>query len=167
MRVMLVRAPAKHTVESEVPAAVEAENQSYPPLALLALATYLKHHTHHEVCLLDAQLDQLEYDEVRARMEAWKPDVVGVTVYTVGLVDCHRTVALAREISSVKHVVLGGPHINDFPQESVGLAGVDAVRRQEWSSRPRSGTSVTSGSRTSGTSSAKRSGSGPARTGAP
>ena len=131
MRVMLVRAPAKHTVESEVPAAVEAENQSYPPLALLALATYLKHHTHHEVLLLDAQLDQLEYDEVRARMEAWKPDVVGVTVYTVGLVDCYRTVALAREISSVKHVVLGGPHINDFPQESVGLAGVDAVVKGE------------------------------------
>ena len=131
MRVMLVRAPAKHTVESEVPAAVEAENQSYPPLALLALATFLKHETHHEVTILDAQLDRLDYDAVRQRMEEWKPDVVGITVYTVGLVDCHRTVELARQVPSVKHVVLGGPHINDFPQESVGLAGVDAVVKGE------------------------------------
>ncbi len=101
MRVMLVRAPAKHSVESEVPAAVEAENQSYPPLALLALATFLKHQTHHEVTILDAQLDRLDYDAVRERMEEWKPDVVGITVYTVGLVDCHRTVSLAREVPSV------------------------------------------------------------------
>ena len=31
MRVMLIRPPAKHTVESEVPEAVSAENLSYPP----------------------------------------------------------------------------------------------------------------------------------------
>lgn len=131
MRVMLVRAPAKHTVESEVPEAVAAENQSYPPLALLSVATYLKQETHHEVCILDAQLDNLDYEEVEARMRAWQPDVVGVTVYTVGLVDCHRTVAIARKCPTVKHVVLGGPHINDFPKESVGLAGVDAVVKGE------------------------------------
>jgi radical SAM superfamily enzyme YgiQ (UPF0313 family) len=131
MRIMLVRAPAKHTVESEVPAAVEAENQSYPPLALLALATYLQHHTSHEVSILDAQLDNLAYDDVEKRIREWKPDVVGITVYTVGLVDCHRTIQVARGVDCVKYVVLGGPHINDFPMESVGLPGVDAVVKGE------------------------------------
>ena len=131
MRVMLIRAPAKHTVESEVPEAVSAENQSYPPLALLALATYLEHHTDHEVFLLDAQLDNLDYAEVERRMREWSPEVVGITVYTVGLVDCHRTVALARQGPSVKHVVLGGPHINDFPKESLALPNVDAIVKGE------------------------------------
>lgn len=131
MRLMLVRAPAKHTVESEVPEAVAAENQSYPPLALLACATHIKANTQHEVVILDAQLDNLDYSEVERRMNEWKPDVVGITVYTVGLVDCHRTVEIARRVKSVKHVVLGGPHINDFPMESVGLAGVDAVVKGE------------------------------------
>ncbi|MCB9793992.1 MAG: cobalamin B12-binding domain-containing protein [Alphaproteobacteria bacterium] len=131
MRVMLVRAPARHTVESEVPEAVEAENNSYPPLALLALATYLKEFTHHEVCILDAQLNDYDYEELERRITEWAPEVVGVTVYTVGLVDCHRTVEVARRCPSVKHVVLGGPHINDFPKESVGLAGVDAVVKGE------------------------------------
>ncbi len=60
MRVLLIRPPARHTVESEVPEAVEAENLSYPPLALLAIASFLRDQTHHTVDLLDAQLDHLE-----------------------------------------------------------------------------------------------------------
>ena len=64
MRVMLIRPAAWHTVESEVPEAVSAENLSYPPLALMAIATFLKAHSHHEVTILDAQLDNLSYEEL-------------------------------------------------------------------------------------------------------
>ncbi|MFT5583190.1 MAG: anaerobic magnesium-protoporphyrin IX monomethyl ester cyclase [Cognaticolwellia sp.] len=131
MRLMLVRAPARHTVESEVPPAVEAENQSYPPLALLSLASYIKECTSHQVAILDAQLHNYSYEELEQKIDEWKPDVVGITVYTVGLVDCHRTIQIARKLDCVKHIVLGGPHINDFPKESVGLAGVDAVVKGE------------------------------------
>jgi len=128
---MLIRSPARHTVESEVPEAVEAENLSYPPLALLSIATFLKAYSEHEVELLDAQLYDYDYDEVERKIKEYAPDVVGISVYTVQLVDCHKTVQVARRCPSVKHVVLGGPHINDFPQESVGLAGVDAVVKGE------------------------------------
>ena len=61
MRVLLIRPPARHTVESEVPEAVEAENLSYPPLAILAIATFLRDQSHHQCEILDAQLDHLEY----------------------------------------------------------------------------------------------------------
>jgi hypothetical protein len=56
MRVLLIRPPARHTVESEVPEAVEAENLSYPPLALLSIAQFLLENSDHEVKILDAQL---------------------------------------------------------------------------------------------------------------
>ncbi len=131
MRIMLIRPPARHTVESEVPEAVAAENLSYPPLALLSLATFLHHETSHEVALLDAQLEDYDYEVVEQKIRDYAPDVVGFSVYTVQLVDAHRTVEVARRCPSVKHVVLGGPHINDFPRESVGLAGVDAVVKGE------------------------------------
>ena len=131
MRVMLVRAPAMHTVESEVPEAVEAENLSYPPLALLRIAQFLMSHTDHQVKICDAQLHGYDYEQVEQQIRDWKPDVVGITVYTVGLVDCHRTVATARKCPSVKYVVLGGPHINDFPELAVGLPGVDAAVKGE------------------------------------
>ena len=130
LRVLLIRPPAQHTVESEVPAAVEAENLSYPPLALMCIATYLRERTHHECEILDAQLEELDYDEMEERIRAYAPDVVGITAYTVQLVDVHRSVRCARK-AGAGYVVLGGPHINDFPEESVGLPGVDAVVKGE------------------------------------
>jgi len=127
---MLIRPPARHTVESEVPEAVEAENLSYPPLALLSIAQFLVAQSDHEVQLLDAQLDNLEYSEVEQRVRAFAPDVVGITAFTVQLVDVHNTIAAAKR-AGVERVVLGGPHINDFPAESVGLPHVDAVVKGE------------------------------------
>jgi anaerobic magnesium-protoporphyrin IX monomethyl ester cyclase len=131
VRLLLIRPPALHTVESEVPDAVEAENMSYPPLALMSLATWIRAKTHHEVAIVDAQSDHLDYAALERRIAEYQPDAVGITAFTVQLVDVHKTVATARKVPSVKHVVLGGPHINDFPQESVNLPGVDAVVKGE------------------------------------
>jgi radical SAM superfamily enzyme YgiQ (UPF0313 family) len=130
MRVMLIRPPAKHTVESEVPEAVAAENLSYPPLALMAIAQFLKSHSHHEVTILDAQLDDLGYDVVEAKVREFAPDVVGVTAFTVQLVDVLKTVQTAKK-AGAKYVVVGGPHVSDFPQECKNLPGVDAVVKGE------------------------------------
>jgi radical SAM superfamily enzyme YgiQ (UPF0313 family) len=130
MRVLLIRPPARHTVESEVPEAVEAENLSYPPLALLAIASFLRDQSDHVVDILDAQLDHLEYNEVQEKVAAFKPDVVGITCFTVQLVDVHQTIAACKR-AGVARVVLGGPHISDFPHESVGMDHVDAVVKGE------------------------------------
>ena len=130
MRVLLIRPPARHTVESEVPEAVEAENLSYPPLALLSIASFILSESDFECDILDAQLDHLEYDEVEQKVLEFKPDVVGITCFTVQLVDVMRTIQAARR-AGVQYVVLGGPHINDFPKESLALEGVDAVVKGE------------------------------------
>jgi len=130
MRVLLIRPSARHTVESEVPEAVEAENLSYPPLALLSIATFLRDQSHHVCDLLDAQLEDLDDEVVEQRIRDFKPDCVGITCFTVQLVDVHRTIRAARN-AGVSYVVLGGPHISDFPRESVGLPGVDAVVKGE------------------------------------
>jgi anaerobic magnesium-protoporphyrin IX monomethyl ester cyclase len=130
MRVMLIRPPARHTVESEVPEAVEAENLSYPPLSLLSIAQFLLAHSQHEVRILDAQLDDLDYDVLEAKVREYAPDVVGVTAFTVQLVDVLKTIRAAKA-AGVPRVVVGGPHVNDFPQECRGLPGVDAVVKGE------------------------------------
>ena len=130
MRVMLIRPPCKHTVESEVPEAVAAENLSYPPLALMSIAQFIKTHSAHEVTILDAQLDDLEYDVIEQKVRAFRPDVVGVTAFTVQLVDVLKTVQTAKK-GGATYVVVGGPHVSDFPQECKNLPGVDAVVKGE------------------------------------
>jgi anaerobic magnesium-protoporphyrin IX monomethyl ester cyclase len=130
VRVMLIRPPAVHSVESEVPEAVEAENLSYPPLALLSIAQFLLSKSDHEVKLLDAQLDNVDYDQMEQLVREWAPDVIGVTAFTVQLVDVHKTIQACKK-AGVKRVVVGGPHVNDFPQECRDLPGVDAVVKGE------------------------------------
>lgn len=130
MRVLLIRPPARHTVESEVPEAVEAENLSYPPLALLSLAAFLRDQSHHVCDILDAQLDHLTNEEMEEQIRAFRPDVVGITCFTVQLVDVMHSIRASRK-AGVDYVVLGGPHINDFPKESLALEGVDAVVKGE------------------------------------
>jgi len=131
MRLLLVRPPARDTIETEVPKAVEAENTSYPPLNLLVLATWLRAHGGHDVAILDAQLEDLEPAAITRRVQDWGADVVGISTFTVQLVDVVRTIQAARAAASVKHVVLGGPHCNDFPAEARALPGVSAVVRGE------------------------------------
>jgi len=128
---MLIRPPAKHTGESEVPEAVTAENLSYPPLALMSIASFLREKSQHEVSLVDAQLDNLDYPELERQIAEWKPEVVGITAFTVQLVDVLKTVQTARAVSSVRYVVVGGPHVSDFPRECVALPGVDAAVKGE------------------------------------
>ena len=91
---------------------------SYPPLALLAIARSegpdppRGRSTH-------AQLDHLEYPEVERRIAAFKPDVVGITCFTVQLVDVHNTIV--REACGRREDCPRRAHISDFPHESVGL----------------------------------------------
>ena len=104
----------------EVPEAVEAENLSYPPLALLSIAQFLLAQSDHEVKIIDAQLDDLAYDVLEAQVREWSPDVVGITAFTVQLVDVHKTIKAAKAGGALR-VVVGGPHVNDFPQECLDL----------------------------------------------
>jgi radical SAM superfamily enzyme YgiQ (UPF0313 family) len=113
-----------------VPEAVEAENLSYPPLSLLSIASFVLSESSHTCEILDAQLDNLEDAEVESKVREFKPDVVGITCFTVQLVDVMRTIQAARR-AGVQYVVLGGPHINDFPKEALALEGVDAVVKGE------------------------------------
>ena len=96
----------------------------------MSIAQFLKAHSSHEVTLLDAQLDDLAYEAMEEQIRAWKPDVVGVTAFTVQLVDVLKTVQTAKK-AGAKYVVVGGPHVSDFPQECKNLPGVDAVVKGE------------------------------------
>ncbi len=128
---MLIRPPAHHALADEVPKAVSAENQSYPPLGLLALATWLERNTPHLVRILDAQFHDLDEQSMGRQIRAFAPQVVGISCFTVQLVDIVAVLRIARACPSVRYIVLGGPHVNDFPHQSRALPGVDAVIRGE------------------------------------
>jgi len=125
MRVLLVNPPQKNLITNNIPAVVDEERGYNPPLGLLYVAAYARKNTPHEIRVLDAVVEELDYPELKRRIEAERPDVVGVTATTFTLVDAVEIIRAVKEINREIAVVLGGPHPYIYPEESINLPGVD------------------------------------------
>lgn len=127
MRVVLVNPPHRTAAISVTPAIVEEERGYNPPLGILYIAAYTQAHTSHTVSVIDAVVEELSWDELRIRIAEFQPNVVGITAMTLTLIDVMEAVATVKTACPEAKVVLGGPHAHLFPEETIGLPGVDFV----------------------------------------
>jgi anaerobic magnesium-protoporphyrin IX monomethyl ester cyclase len=125
--ILLINPPAENEIIGNNPPIIEEERGYNPPLGLLYIAAYLQKHTQHDVEVLDAQVEELGYEQLRHIIAGKKPDVVGITAMTFTLLDVMKTVRVVKEVNEGIQVVLGGPHVHIFPKETMGLPGVDYV----------------------------------------
>jgi len=125
MKVLLINPPARNTISSEIPDVVR-EAGRLPPLGLLYLLGALKREGY-EVSFLDAANEGLSAGEAAARAAAWSADVVGVSTTTYQLVDAVQTLRAVAEARPRALRLLGGAHVNAFPEQAAQLAEVDAA----------------------------------------
>ncbi|MEE9614776.1 MAG: cobalamin-dependent protein, partial [Thermodesulfobacteriota bacterium] len=125
MKVLLINPPRFNEIIGNNPAIIEEERGYNPPLGILYVAAYLEEHSAHDVTVIDSQVEELSYNELGERISSAGPDVVGITAMTMTLIDVMKTVALVKGISKDIRVVLGGPHVHIFPDETIRLDGVD------------------------------------------
>ncbi len=125
MRVLLVNPTAFFEVMGSNPAALEESREHSPPLGLLLLAGYLEAHTDHQVIVLDTQAEDLAFEAIASRVREARPDVVGITTMTQTLLDALRMVEIVRATAPAATVVLGGPHVHLYPDETIRLPGID------------------------------------------
>ncbi|MFH1611664.1 MAG: radical SAM protein [bacterium] len=136
MKVLLLNPPRANEITADNPTFIDDERGFNPPLGLLYLAAYLKEHTSHQVFGLDAQVEELQYNEYfKNKIKNVAPDVVGITVMTFTLPDVIKTVKIvksaAQELNKNIKVILGGPHAHLYPEETLNLDGVDFVIKGE------------------------------------
>ena len=131
MRILLINPPRFNELIGKNPALVENHRGYNPPLGILSLAGYLKRHSEHQVEILDAQPTELTYTELAEYLRHTSPDVVGITAMTFTLIDVIRTVRLVKEFHPHTKVVLGGPHVHIYPNETMALPGVDFLVQGE------------------------------------
>ncbi|MCL4478550.1 MAG: B12-binding domain-containing radical SAM protein [Deltaproteobacteria bacterium] len=99
-----------------------------PPLGLLYIASYLTTYTtDHEVAMLDATLENLSYDAIEERIRKYKPDIVGISTYTLTLLDTLEIAHRAKQVNPDVFVVIGGPHAFIYPAQTAMLPYIDAV----------------------------------------
>lgn len=125
MKVLLVNPPQQNMVTNNIPSVVDEERGYNPPLGILYVAAHARANTPHDIAVVDAVVEELDYPRLKARIEAERPQLVGVTATTFTLIDAVKTVSLVKEISPEITVVMGGPHPYIYPVETINLPGVD------------------------------------------
>lgn len=125
MRVLLVNPPQLNMVTNNIPSIVDEERGHNPPLGILYVAAHARENTPHEVRVIDAVVEGLDYPALKARIAAERPDVVGITATTFTLIDAVETARLVKEIDKEIAVVMGGPHPYIYPEETINLPGID------------------------------------------
>jgi anaerobic magnesium-protoporphyrin IX monomethyl ester cyclase len=127
VRIALVIPPETHSIESSVPKGLEAGKGTYPKLGLLYVAAYCERETGVRPEVIDAPAERLDYPALERRLRDAAPDLVGVTTLTFNLIDCWKTIRLAKRALPAAQVCVGGQHVTLYPRETLGLEGVDYV----------------------------------------
>jgi radical SAM superfamily enzyme YgiQ (UPF0313 family) len=127
MKVLLINPPALSEIKGNNPKLIDSERGYNPPLGLLYIAAAIKAWTPHQVDVIDAQVEDLTYDQLKERIIKSDPDVVGLTAMTFTLLDVMATLAIVKSVDKEIITLLGGPHGHIYPKETAALAGVDIV----------------------------------------
>jgi len=125
VKVLLVNPPREHSISSEVPTSVNAEVNTMPPLGLLYLEAWLASQERHEVRVLDCLAEGWDGARLEEEVRREAPDLVGLTGHTHDLVDMLEISRRVKAISPEIAVWWGGPHVSDFPSQTMHHPEVD------------------------------------------
>jgi anaerobic magnesium-protoporphyrin IX monomethyl ester cyclase len=126
MKVLLINPPRWNELVGKNPSIIEEHRGFNPPLGLLYIASTLKKRAPEvQVDVLDAQPRRWTYEQLEDYLKETEYDVVGISVMTFTLIDGYRTARLVKKLHPHAKVVLGGTHVHLFPEETIGLDGID------------------------------------------
>jgi radical SAM superfamily enzyme YgiQ (UPF0313 family) len=133
LRVLLVNPPDLDKIEIAIHKRLLGKDFVYPPLGLLYLASHLAHERpQYELRLVDCQAERGDgVAALRAALSEFRPDVVGVSVFTNLLLSALGVCRLARQLVPQAVVVAGGPHVSLYAQETMGFPEIDYAVRDE------------------------------------
>ena len=127
MKVLLIYPPAENIITSTYPSFVDEEAGFYPPLGLMYVAAYAERNTEHKIEILDTQVEKMDYPTIEREIERRKPDIVGIQAMTFMLIDVIITAKIIKRVNKEIKIVLGGPHVNIYPDETISIPEVDYI----------------------------------------
>ena len=125
MRILLISPPTENTIASVMPKELEEGLDFLPPLGLMYVAAYLEKETPHEVEILDCPVEGISHEQLREEIKKRNPEAVGITAMTFTLIDVMKAAKAVKEINPETKVILGGPHVIIFPEETIKNHEID------------------------------------------
>lgn len=133
MKILLLNPPNENTVP-EAPddtgkGYLEADDYGhFPPLGALYVLSYAEQkYPNHQYFFIDSVGEKLNYEKLYQRINEIKPDVVGITSFTISLTDVVLSAKLVRKIVPNSHICLGGHHPTAFSYEATQLPEFDTI----------------------------------------
>lgn len=126
MRIVFVNPPNTFELVGNDPVIIKDQQGVSPCLGILYIAAYLKQETQHEVSVIDAQADNLDHEQVAEQVEALRADVIGMMAMTFTLIDVKMVINEVRKRCPNIQVVIGGPHVVIYPEQTVDPKGLGA-----------------------------------------
>jgi len=105
-----------------------------PPFAILTLAGYLESKNPNiEIEVIDCQVEKLDWDGLKKRIESFRPDVVAPnTLSTCNVYTVLRTAELAKSIDPSIRIIVGGRHFTSLADETLrDHSDIDIIIRGE------------------------------------
>lgn len=127
MQVLFLVPPETVSLESSVPKALEGGKGYYPKLGLLYVAAWYERATGRRPVFIDCPPERIGQDQLLARVRALKPDMVAMSIMTFNLLDALATARVLKQDNPRVKICLGGPHVNLYPKETLGLPEIDYV----------------------------------------
>ena len=101
---------------------------AFPPLGLLYVMSYLeKNAPHHKLYFKDCVAERVGHKDLSDYVNEINPDIVGMTSFTVSMIDVVIAARSIRKILPSAHLCLGGHHPIAFPFEAASLSEFDSV----------------------------------------
>ncbi len=131
MKILMLNPPAENVLSgnNDETRFVDTGDFGYfPPLGLLYVVSHLEARTDgHEIIFKDCIAEQITHVQLRDIIKDLQPDVVGITSFTVSLIDVVMVGRAVRELAPNAHVCLGGHHPIAFPLQAAQLKEFDTI----------------------------------------
>lgn len=133
MKILIINPPDRYKCienpDAKGNAFLESDDYgAFPPLGALYVLSYLEKNTiGHDLYFRDCVGENLDHDDVEVLIKDIMPDVVGITSFTIALVDCVMVARTVRKIVSKAHICLGGHHPIAYPVEAAKLEEFDSI----------------------------------------
>ncbi len=101
--------------------------EAIAPVNLVYIAGPLVRDGRHHVEILDTVVERQTTADVCRRLDEAGFDVVGIPLYTLTLREVKELVGAIRRTCPAIHICLGGPHLDFYPEETLGWSEIDTI----------------------------------------
>ena len=119
MRILFIR---HHSFRSDESGRYPYAKHSYPPLGLCHIATLLKQNDRSDLIeILDSRALNLDLNQTRSKIKAFRPDIIGITTLTETLPGAIEMGEVCKELFPEVLRIIGGAHITVDPEPVMEL----------------------------------------------